>query len=38
MEWVAVPLAPREIDLIFDEQCGLSLVSYHMRILAELRV
>jgi hypothetical protein len=36
MEWVEVPLSPRELDHMFDEQFGVSLVSYHMRTLAEV--
>jgi len=35
MDWVGVPLSPREIVLIFDKQTGVSAVSYHMRALAE---
>jgi len=31
-------LAPRELDLIFDEQFGVSPVSYHMRNLAKFGV
>ena len=38
MEWVEVPLSPRELDRIFDEQFGVSLVSYHMRTLADVGV
>lgn len=38
MEWVDAPLSPRELDRIFDEQFGVSLVAYHMRTLAELGV
>jgi hypothetical protein len=38
MEWVDVPLSPRELDRIFDEQFGLSLVAYHVRTLAEVGV
>ncbi|HWO82441.1 MAG TPA: hypothetical protein VNM38_01460 [Solirubrobacterales bacterium] len=34
MEWLGVPLSSRELDLIFDEQIGVSNVSYHMRALA----
>lgn len=36
MEWVAVPLSPRDLDRIFDEQFGVSLISYHMNTLAEI--
>lgn len=38
MEWVDVPLSPRELDRIFDEEFGVSLVAYHMRTLAEVGV
>jgi hypothetical protein len=36
MQWIAVPLSPKELDRIFDEQFGVSLVSYHMRTLADV--
>jgi hypothetical protein len=36
MGWVQVPVSPRELDRIFDEQFGVSLVAYHMRTLAEV--
>jgi hypothetical protein len=38
MEWVEVPVSPRELDRIFEEQFGVSLVAYHMRTLAEAGV
>lgn len=38
MEWVAVPVSPRELDRIFGEEFGVSLVSYHMRTLANIGV
>jgi len=38
MKWVGVPLSPRELDHLFDEQFGVSLVAYHMRTLAEVGV
>jgi|GEM_PF-724460 len=38
MKWVDVPLAPRDLDLHFDEQFGVSLASYQMRSLAECGV
>ena len=38
MEWVEVPISPRELDRVFDEEYGLSLVSYHMRTLADVGV
>jgi hypothetical protein len=36
MEWVAMPLSPRDLDRIFDEQLGVSLISYHMKTLADV--
>lgn len=33
MEWIGVPLSPKELDRVFDEEIGVSLVSYHMRTL-----
>jgi hypothetical protein len=38
LQWIAVPLSPRELDRMFDEEFGVSLVSYHMRTLAEIGV
>lgn len=38
MEWVEVPVSPRELDRVFDERFGVSLVSYHMRTLADVGV
>jgi hypothetical protein len=38
LQWITVPLSPRELDRIFDEEYGVSLVSYHMRTLAEVGV
>jgi hypothetical protein len=38
MQWIAVPLSPKELDRIFDEEYGVSLVSYHMRTLADIGV
>ena len=32
--WVDRPLSPREMDRIFGEEFGVSLVSYHVRGLA----
>jgi hypothetical protein len=38
MMWIEVPVSPKELDLAFDEQYGVSLVSYHMRRLADVGV
>lgn len=38
MQWVGEPLSPRELDRIFDEEYGVSLVSYHMRTLSDIGV
>lgn len=38
MEWIEVPVSPRELDRVFDEEFGVSLVSYHMRTLADVGV
>jgi hypothetical protein len=38
MEWIEVPVSPRELDRLFDEEFGLSLVSYHTRTLADVGV
>jgi hypothetical protein len=38
MQWIGVPVSPKELDRIFDEQFGVSLVSYHMRTLADVGV
>lgn len=38
MQWIDVPLSPRELDLIFEEKWGVSLVAYHMRTLADVGV
>jgi DNA-binding transcriptional ArsR family regulator len=35
MEWIEVPVSPKELDRAFDEEFGVSLVSYHMRTLAD---
>jgi len=35
MSWIDDPVSPRELDLIFEEEFGVSLVSYHVRILAD---
>ena len=36
--WVDQPLSPKELDHVFDGQFGVSLISYHMRKLADLGV
>jgi DNA-binding transcriptional regulator GbsR (MarR family) len=36
--WIDEPLSPKELDQVFDGQFGVSLVSYHMRKLADLGV
>lgn len=38
LEWIRVPLSPKELDLMFGEGFGVSLVSYHMRTLADAGV
>ena len=38
MQWIAVPLSPKELEQIFDEEFGVSLVSYHTRTLADIGV
>lgn len=38
MEWIEVPVSPRELDRVFEEKFGLSLVSYHVRTLADVGV
>jgi hypothetical protein len=38
LQWIAVPLSPKQLDQLFDEEFGVSLVSYHMRTLAKLGV
>ncbi|MDX6635547.1 MAG: hypothetical protein QOF06_1750 [Solirubrobacterales bacterium] len=38
LQWIEVPLSPKELDRIFDEEFGVSLVSYHTRTLAEVGV
>lgn len=38
LQWIAVPLSPRELDRLFDEELGVSLISYHMRTLADAGV
>lgn len=36
LEWIGEPLSAKELDAVFDEEWGLSLVAYHLRTLAEL--
>jgi DNA-binding transcriptional ArsR family regulator len=36
LEWIEAPLSAKELDLVLDEEFGLSLVSYHLRKLAEV--
>jgi hypothetical protein len=38
MQWIGVPLSPKELDRVFDEEFGVSLVSYHTRTLADIGV
>jgi hypothetical protein len=38
MQWIGVPVSPKELDRIFDEEFGVSLVSYHTRTLADIGV
>jgi hypothetical protein len=36
MRWIEVPVSPRELDRVLDEEFGVSLVSYHVRTLADV--
>lgn len=36
MAWIEVPVSPKELDRIFGEEFGVSLVAYHMRRLADV--
>jgi hypothetical protein len=33
--WMDQPLSPKELDLLFDQGDGVSLVAYHVRSLAD---
>ena len=35
MTWLEVPVSPRELDRLLDEQFGVSLISYHVKGMAE---
>lgn len=36
LDWIEVPMSAKELDLVLNEEFGLSLVSYHMRKLADV--
>lgn len=36
MDWIEVPMSAKDLDLVLDEEFGLSLISYHMRVLADV--
>jgi len=38
MQWIEEPVSPRELDRIFDEKHGVSLIAYHMRTLLDMGV
>lgn len=38
MLWIELPLSAKELDRVFDEGAGLSLISYHVRTLAKMDV
>jgi hypothetical protein len=38
MGWIEEPLSAKDLDQLFDEEFGLSLVSYHMRMLGDMGV
>jgi hypothetical protein len=38
LQWIGVPLSPKDLDRLFDKEFGVSLVSYHMRTLADAGV
>jgi hypothetical protein len=35
MSWIEEPISARDLDLLFGEEFGVSLVAYHVRILAD---
>lgn len=36
MHWIGEPISPRELDIVLDEEFGVSLVAYHVRVLANM--
>jgi DNA-binding transcriptional ArsR family regulator len=38
MEWTDLPLSATDLDRILDGKIGVSLISYHLRKLAELEI
>ncbi len=36
MAWLETPLSAKTVDEMFDRQFGVTLISYHMKVLAEL--
>lgn len=36
MAWLEMPLSAKTVDEMFDRQFGVTLISYHMKVLAEL--
>lgn len=36
MSWVEEPVSPRELDRMFGDEYGVSLVAYHVRVLADI--
>lgn len=36
MSWIDEPISARELDRVFEDEFGVSLVSYHVRVLAEI--
>jgi hypothetical protein len=35
MSWIDEPLSPRDLDLVLDDEFGVSLVAYHVGVLAD---